>query len=80
MSEETFEDERFDPSEHTADEVKAELEQASEEEKAQIAAAEMAGKNRKSVLAASGVEEGERLDSTGRRLLPWEVAPKPQER
>lgn len=65
----------FDPSEHTAAEVKAELAEATEEEKLAIAGAEAAGKARKSVLAEAGVKEGERLDSSGRRLFPWEVVP-----
>lgn len=69
----------FDPADHTAAEVKAELAEATEEEKAAIAGAEAAGKNRKSVLAEAGVKEGERLDSSGRRLFPWEVVPTPAE-
>lgn len=69
----------FNPDEHTAAEVKAELAEASEDEKARIAAAEVAGKGRKSVLAEAGVKEGERLDSSGRRLFPWEVVPTPAE-
>lgn len=68
-------DEVFDPSDHTAAEVKAELEQASEEEALKIAAAEQAGKNRKSVLEAAGVDENVRLDASGRVLHGWEVAP-----
>lgn len=72
-------DESFNPDEHSAAEVKEELAQASEEEKLQVAAAEQAGKNRKSVLAAAGVEDGMRLDRSGRALYPWEVAPAPVE-
>lgn len=69
-------DEDFDPSDHKADEVKAELAKADEDEKLRIAAAEQADKNRKSVLEAAGVEEGVRLDASGRRLNGWETAPK----
>lgn len=70
--------EEFDPAEHTAPEVVEELESASEEEKLRIAAEEQAGKNRKTVLEAAGVDENVRLDSSGRRLFPWEVAPQEQ--
>lgn len=65
----------FDPTDHKATEVVEQLQEASEEEKLQIAAAEQAGKNRKSVLEAAGVDESVRLDASGRRLNPWEVAP-----
>lgn len=67
----------FNPTEHSADEVKAVLAEADEAEKARIAGAESAGKARKSVLAEADVKEGERLDSSGRRLFPWEVVPTP---
>lgn len=67
----------YDPADYKADEVVAELEDASEDEKLRIAAAEQAGKGRKSVLEAAGVEENVRLDASGRRLHGWEVAPKP---
>jgi hypothetical protein len=68
-------DDQYDPSEYKAAEVVEELESASEEEKLRIAAAEQAGKNRKSVLEAAGVEGDVRLDASGRRLNAWEVAP-----
>lgn len=69
----------YDPSEHTVEEVKDELDSASESEKMRIAAAEQAGKGRKSVLAAAGVDESVRLDASGRRLHPWEILPQTQE-
>lgn len=65
----------FDPNEHTAEEVKAELAEASEEEKAQIVTAEKQGKSRKSVLQAAGVDPNVRTDASGRELFPWETAP-----
>lgn len=79
MADETVQDEKYNPDEHTAAEVKDELAEADEAEKLQIAAAEQAGKNRPSVLKAAGVEDGMRLDRSGRVLLPWEVAPTPAE-
>lgn len=69
----------FDPSQHTADEVVAEMQTADPDEKNRIAGAEAAGKARKSVLAEADVKEGERLDASGRRLFPWEVVPTPKE-
>lgn len=69
----------FNPGDHTAPDVVDVLEDANEEEKLRIAAAEQADKNRKTVLEAAGVEEGERLDASGRRLHPWEVLPKKPE-
>lgn len=69
--------EDFKPEEHTAAEVVEELEEATPVEVAKIVGAELAGKNRKTVLEAAGVEEGERRDSSGRVLNPWEVAPVP---
>lgn len=68
--------EKFDPSEHTAAEVKDALEEASEDEKRKIAAAEAAGRGRKTVLSAAGLQEGVRVDASGRVMHPWEVAPK----
>ena len=65
----------FDPTEHTATEVKAELEEASEEDKAKIVAAERQGKARKSVLEAAGADPDERTDASGRVLNPWETVP-----
>jgi hypothetical protein len=76
---ENQQNEGFNPSEHKAAEVVEELEDATEAERLRIAAAEQADKNRKSVLEAAGVEEGERLDASGRRLHPWEVLPKKAE-
>lgn len=70
-------DTAFDPSAHKAPEVVAELEGASEDEARRIAAAELADKGRKSVLAAAGLDEHTRLDASGRILLPHEVSPKP---
>lgn len=67
--------EEFDPAEHKAAEVVAELEDASEGEKQQIVAAEVAGKKRKSVLAAAGVDPDVRMDASGRVLSAWEVSP-----
>lgn len=65
----------FDPTEHTAAEVKAELEEATEEVKNQIVAAEKKGKGRKTVLEAAGVDPDQRTDATGRVLSPWESLP-----
>lgn len=66
----------FDPGEHKAAEVKDVLAEATEAEKAAIAGQEQAGDNRKSVLKAAGVDEGVRLDATGREMHPWEKQPK----
>lgn len=66
----------FVPSEHTAAEVRDELADATAAEKAVIAGQEQAGDNRKSVLKAAGVAEGQRFDKTGREMHPWEVPPK----
>lgn len=66
----------FDPNEHTADEVKAELEEATEEEKDVIVASERKGKARKSVLKAAGADPDARTDASGRVLHPWETSPK----
>lgn len=71
--------EEFDPAEHTAAEVVEELEDAPEDEKRAIAAAELSGKARKTVLEAAGVDPGVRMDATGRILNGWEVAPKAAE-
>lgn len=65
----------FDPNEHTAEEVKAELADATDEVKTQIAAAEKQGKARKSVLEAAGVDPSVRTDASGRVLNGWETAP-----
>lgn len=67
--------EEFNPEEHKADEVADYLEDADEAERLRVAAAEQAGKGRKSVLEAAGVEPGTRMDASGRILNPWEVAP-----
>jgi hypothetical protein len=79
QNKERGEREEFNPSDHKADEVVEKLEEASEEERLKIAAAEQADKGRKSVLEAAGVEGDVRLDASGRRLHPWEVLPKKAE-
>lgn len=71
----------FDPTDHNADEVKDYLDDATEQEKGRVGAAEAApdGKRRKTVLEAAGVDEGVRMDASGRRLNGWEVEPTPSE-
>lgn len=68
----------FNPDDHTAPEVVEELKDATEEEKAAIVSAEMAGKNRSSVLKAADVDPNERRDASGRVLMDHEVAPQDQ--
>lgn len=66
----------FDPEEHTASEVIEELADATPEVRDRIAAEELAGKKRKTVLEAAGADPEERRDASGRVLNPWETAPK----
>lgn len=68
-------EESFDPSEHNADEVKEALAEAGAAERDRIATQELAGKARKSVLEAAGVDPNERRDASGRVLHPWETLP-----
>jgi len=67
--------EDFNPEEHTAPEVVEHLEDASDEEKKAVGAAELQGKGRKTVLEAAGVDPNARMDASGRVLNPWEVDP-----
>lgn len=68
----------FNPDEHKAADVVDKLESASAEDKDKIVAAELQGKQRKSVLEAAGVDVGARMDGSGRVLLDHEVLPKDQ--
>lgn len=72
-------DQEYDPTEHKAAEVIAELEDATDEEKAAIAARERQGDGRKTVLEAAGVDPSVRTDASGRVLFAHEVAPAPLE-
>lgn len=73
-------DNDFDPGEHTAPEVVDHLNEADEEEKRRVAAAELAerDKPRVSVLDAAGFDKGVRMDASGRVLNDWETSPKPK--
>lgn len=68
----------YNPDEHKAADVVDKLEKASDEDKSKIAAAELQGKQRKSVLEAAGVDVGARMDGSGRVLNDWEVLPQDQ--
>jgi hypothetical protein len=68
----------YNPDEHKAGDVVDKLEEATPEEKDQIVAAELKGKQRKSVLEAAGVDVGARMDGSGRVLNDWEVLPEDQ--
>lgn len=68
-------EEKFDPAEHTAAEVKEVLKEATPEEKAEIVVAERAGDARRSVIKAAGEDPDVRTDASGRVLNPWEVSP-----
>lgn len=65
----------FDPTEKSAEEVKAYLEKADKEERDRVVAAERSGKRRKTVLEAGGVDPNERTDRQGRPLYEWELEP-----
>lgn len=78
MTESTPEVADFDPADHTADQVIDQLEEATPDEKDRIVSAELAGKKRKSVLAAADVDPSERRDASGRVLNGWEVPPPAQ--
>lgn len=68
----------YNPDEHKAADVVEKLEGASEEDKNKIVAAELQGKQRKSVLEAAGVDAGARMDASGRVLGDHEVLPEDQ--
>ena len=53
---------RIDPSEHTAEEVRKHLENATDAERAAVLDLERRGKRRKSVLEADGGERTERVE------------------
>lgn len=72
--------EEFDPAEHTAAEVKEELDKAAPDEAKKIAGAEASGKGRKTVLEAAGLDPNSRYDVSGRQMHPWEVSPRPKNR
>lgn len=65
----------FDPSNAGVDDVLKKLERADETERQRILNAERAGKSRKTVLEAYGIDPDSRVDATGRVLYPWEVSP-----
>lgn len=68
----------FNPSDAGVEDVLKKLDKADEEERQRILTAERNGKKRKTILEAYGVDPDERVDSTGRTLYPWEVAPEEQ--
>lgn len=68
----------FNPTEQSAAEVQKHLEKSDADEVQRVLAAELAGKKRKTVLEAWGVDPNERRDATGRVLNPWEVSPADQ--